>query len=248
MDLHPLKTAVPYSIRQQLSDGMVADFYEKLQKAVRSEIEITIETPLGPMPIQVFDTWGYVDYPGQTVKYEPVLMNELANQLDEESIYYDIGSRWGIFTKLALKMGVKPQKIHGFESDQDNFNLLKKNHIDDEIHLTKDFVGEDTLRLDEYVNNYAKPTTMKIDIEGAEARALRGANELLNSENLMLFIEIHPVYIKEFGDHQGDICSLLNNKGFNIDICTDNRMDEYTWRSIEDVDLPETGDYLIKAH
>lgn len=47
-----------------------------------------------------------------------------------------------------------------------------------------------TLTLDSLVDSFARPTFLKIDVEGAEAMVLRGATRLLNEVRPALYIEV----------------------------------------------------------
>jgi FkbM family methyltransferase len=62
------------------------------------------------------------------------------------------------------------------------------------------------------------PTILKIDIEGAESLALSGAKELLSSvkKPRLLFIEIHPTFLKEFNSSSDEVLSLVTDNGYDI--------------------------------
>jgi hypothetical protein len=60
------------------------------------------------------------------------------------------------------------------------------------------------------------PTVLKIDIEGAEILALRGANDLLHSAAAprALFLEIHPQMLGAFDATADDVTQLVEGAGF----------------------------------
>jgi FkbM family methyltransferase len=53
-----------------------------------------------------------------------------------------------------------------------------------------------------------KPTLAKIDIEGFELEALKGANRLLSSGRPKLLIEIHPQQLAMSGGSEDEIVEL----------------------------------------
>lgn len=73
-----------------------------------------------------------------------------------------------------------------------------------------------------------KPTVMKIDVEGAEAQVLRGAAELLSSEEKprLLFIEVHPEFLGSFGDSAEDLEHMLIATGYRL-LASDRRKGQY---------------------
>jgi FkbM family methyltransferase len=55
------------------------------------------------------------------------------------------------------------------------------------------------------------PTAIKLDVEGAEGLVLEGMRKLLNSDKRpkLLFLELHPLFLKEFGFEESDIYQML---------------------------------------
>lgn len=73
-----------------------------------------------------------------------------------------------------------------------------------------------------------KPTVIKIDIEGAELMALRGGKELLSgtTKPRLLFMEVHPNFLKDMGSTDAELISLLKEYGYKI-ISTSWRDNQY---------------------
>jgi FkbM family methyltransferase len=63
---------------------------------------------------------------------------------------------------------------------------------------------------------FPRPTVIKLDIEGAEILALRGATRLLASSNRprALFIEVHNTFLPGFGSSAEEVLELLNGHGY----------------------------------
>ena len=62
------------------------------------------------------------------------------------------------------------------------------------------------------------PTVLKIDIEGAELLALRGAKALLHSEQRprIIFLELHPEFLPSFGGSAEEVKKIIRNSGYTI--------------------------------
>jgi hypothetical protein len=58
------------------------------------------------------------------------------------------------------------------------------------------------------------PDVVKIDVEGAEMKALRGAETFLRSRRGSIFLEVHPWAMGEFGDTQDAMWSWLDLLGW----------------------------------
>jgi FkbM family methyltransferase len=79
------------------------------------------------------------------------------------------------------------------------------------------------------------PTILKLDVEGAELLALRGASALLRSPTLRaLFLEVHPRFLDAFGGSDAEVIALVEEAG-------------YTRRSYDGVRADETQFILERA-
>jgi FkbM family methyltransferase len=58
------------------------------------------------------------------------------------------------------------------------------------------------------------PDVIKIDVEGAELKALRGAETFLRSRRGSILLEVHPWAMGEFGDTQEAMWSWLDSLGW----------------------------------
>lgn len=63
------------------------------------------------------------------------------------------------------------------------------------------------------------PSVLKIDVEGAEGLCLRGARRTLLGEfgcpPRLLFLELHPAFLPDFGDSVDDVHAMVDELGFN---------------------------------
>ncbi len=62
------------------------------------------------------------------------------------------------------------------------------------------------------------PTVLKIDIEGAEIAAIKGARQLLHSKVAprLLFVEIHPEFLKSYSATPDDVLKLITDAGYHL--------------------------------
>lgn len=61
----------------------------------------------------------------------------------------------------------------------------------------------------------ATPSTIKIDVEGAEMNVLRGLDQTLRSDDCSrVYCEVHPLHLPDYGYKAEDISNYLEDRGF----------------------------------
>lgn len=196
----------------------------------------------------VSERWFYPRYLGGEL-HEPAFTRRLLTVLESDSVFYDIGANVGYFTLFASEKCVDGE-VHSFELD-DKFvdairSSLRRNGTtaritqkavsdrDSEVTYSDDMVprifddGEgksvETISLDEYTQHHSPPTVMKVDVEGFEYNVLNGAHNLLKQGNPeVLFVEVHPEMLNEYGHDKHDILSLLHRYGYECRVFSDHR-------------------------
>jgi hypothetical protein len=173
-------------------------------------------------------------------------MNELYRIMGDETVFYDIGAHFGIFTKLVFKFDLRGNNIHAFEPDYFNFRILQKN-AEFCPHLNRTRVtstsGDRAVVLDEYASQHESPDIVKMDIQGAELDALRGMQDFIKEHDPMLFIEVHPTLLPRFDSSLEELVSFLNGVGYAIE-AGDHRQEPISWQSTDRMSAEE---HLIKA-
>ena len=79
-------------------------------------------------------------------------------------------------------------------------------------------------KLDDYIkdNSFAKPSFIKIDVEGAELLVLKGAIETLTKHQPLIYLEICYAWSRNFGYAPSDIVSFLQTLGYrDFYLCSD---------------------------
>lgn len=74
------------------------------------------------------------------------------------------------------------------------------------------------------VGDLPGPTVIKLDIEGAEILALRGAHNLLHNDNAprSLFLEVHDSFLPAFGSSADAVLQLVRDAGYTeVRYCAD---------------------------
>ncbi|WP_225335207.1 FkbM family methyltransferase [Halomicrobium urmianum] len=61
------------------------------------------------------------------------------------------------------------------------------------------------------------PSVVKIDVEGAELSVLEGMQQTLQNHCRLVYLEIHPDKIEDYGGTPADACTLLEDIGFEIE-------------------------------
>jgi hypothetical protein len=209
---------------------------------------IQVETPVGAIELEADPAWYRFHTMQSGGEYEPVLMNALANSLTEDDVFYNVGARWGIFSLFAERCGVESQNIHNFEANESNLEILMRN-VGDTMNICRGFVWDKSdgnhIKLDDYMKSHESPTIIKMDIEGAEMRALAGARQILSLYKPELFIEVHNS-IKKFDNTKEEVVQILLEHGYTIRVA-DHRLDGSPWSTVSGGNLPTSSTFLIHA-
>jgi FkbM family methyltransferase len=72
------------------------------------------------------------------------------------------------------------------------------------------------VRRDDYFADKTDPDLLKIDIDGAEAAALRGMSHILSRADVRLFLEVHPSQLPRFGSSIDEVLGILFDQGFHL--------------------------------
>lgn len=111
------------------------------------------------------------------------------------------------------------------------------------MHAPGELSGEviaESVSLDEFFESKGvMPDVIKIDVQGAEMEALRGAEQILRRRQPIIFLEVHPTFVGAFGTTPQDVYGFLAETGYDeIYLINEHRRD--TGRLIK-LDLEKGG-------
>lgn len=163
--------------------------------------------------------------------YEPIELPLFKKMISGKRVFFDVGSNIGYYCCIAASMGV--EQVFGFEFTKgyatfSQQNVISKNNISGKIYNIG--IGEqgcnstysDPLNvthgkmtsLDGLAEELGLfPDAIKIDIEGFELDALRGAAKVL-SRLPDLDISIHAEFLEERGQSAQEVLDLLSRYGY----------------------------------
>lgn len=153
----------------------------------------------------------------------------------------DCGAHHGMNTILLASWVGETGKVIAFEASPQNSTILRKNvelnHLSQVrcenkaiaaqpgvVHITEESnarvtpgqgLGEsvEAISIDQYVDQ--KPTFVKIDIEGFEVEALKGAQRVLASQPKFL-IEVHTKTLANFNTNVDELLSLIDLDSYDV--------------------------------
>lgn len=160
------------------------------------------------------------------------------SEINENSIVADLGGYHGSYSILAPTK----EKCYCFEPSPRNRDEIRKNmdlNPDKDIVLVEKPVWSEeeevnvensesqtriaekgdavtAVTLDRYFEDKDSPDVIKLDIQGAEMHALRGAREIIEKSKPVLFIEIHKDKLKEFGSSEEEVMKFLEKQNYDI--------------------------------
>lgn len=158
----------------------------------------------------------------------------------------DIGANIGYYTLMEASKVGDSGNVLAIEPTLSSFNMLKKNcsingfenidFVNNAVGLESKNVGIDKGRSpnlnrisakhpgkelvkQETLNNLVdiEPDIVRMDVQGYELEILKGMDNLLESNDMMLFIEVHPSKIEEY--YEGDMeefWEILSDYNFHI--------------------------------
>ena len=130
---------------------------------------------------------------GKVVAFDPFPQNyyQVEAQAKLNSLSNLVSARAGVGTRAGrVRVSNGQQMTAGRDTPS----------ISDEVEI-------DIVPLDDYID--LKPSFLKLDVEGAEVAALRGAQKLLRACKPKIFIEVHTQYLGRFGHSLTDLFAAL---------------------------------------
>jgi FkbM family methyltransferase len=208
--------------------------------------------------LKEFGCTGNIDYVPEA---ENATRHFLFDQVKDGQIFYDIGAHGGVYTLTLIKRGLV---VHSFEPQPEDLvaNLRLNGVPTDKVHAValgqRDGTAKMTtkerssnhisdsgdrvvplVRLDDYVASLGlpDPNWIKIDIEGMELPALRGAEQLLNRSRPTIICEINHISGR-YGTKVVDLTGYLGSLGYSI-----HKLQDGMLKAIHQERLPYSADW-----
>ena len=169
--------------------------------------------------------------------HEPETLKTFDELIEEGLHFLDVGANVGLFSNIAASRGAK---VSSFEPHPEIRNVLERNlrdlqaniynfaasDLEEEVKLyLSDEPGSHSLNMKnaEYVqvqavqlDNVIKENVhlIKIDVEGAEVKALKGMHNILLKNKPTLIIEVDEEHLNRFGEDFNSLKTLLEQYGY----------------------------------
>lgn len=207
-----------------------------------------------------FGCTGNIDYAPDA---ENSTRRTLFARLKAGDVFYDVGAHGGVYS-LTLLQHFPEMTVHSFEPQPERLlENFKLNAVDpDRVHAVALGDQEGTVRmttkerssnhisdqgdrlvpivrLDDYVrsNQLPAPDWIKIDIEGMELPALRGAEQILKNAHPTIICEINHLSGR-YGSNVSDLIGYLGSLGYSMYALKDSELS-----AVQGEPLPNSADW-----
>ncbi|RBI60664.1 FkbM family methyltransferase [halophilic archaeon] len=192
----------------------------------------------------------------QTLVDERPVLADLLDHLEPDDTVFDIGAYVGTYTCFAAAV-LPDGHVVAFEPRKEKAARVEANLIHNKAiadvrrEALTDESGEGTMTTDGVAQlstdgtesvtmrqgdalveagEVPPPNVLKVDVEGAEVDALRGlAATLTRPACRLVYCEVHPTLLDEYGASEADVREVLNDCGFAVETIHD-RGEEYFLR------------------
>lgn len=108
--------------------------------------------------------------------------------------------------------------IVSYIGDSKHPNPMFSLSVDESKAKSEKVISVQAITIDNFLEDKKSiPDVIKIDVEGAEMKVIRGMQNLLEKSNLKLFVEIHPIQlILKFQSSANAVISMLIDRGYDV--------------------------------
>lgn len=224
---------------------------------------------VGGREFQIYGTWSANRGLGHDFArngcHEPVLSRRLVAALERagpDAVCWDVGAGLGYFVAIAGHL-LPPANIHAFEPGPNHAWLRYNNRrlFQGRARLFRAFAAEasdparNRLALDDHAMAHGDPDVVKIDVDGSEARVLKGMRRVLERARPLLFLEVHFVGGPPYPELRESLIRRLEGLDYRFRLCRNHRRPDGTLVPIDSLsELPrerdatfDDNDYLLVA-
>lgn len=171
----------------------------------------------------------------EEICHEPPSSRRFVEMVDDGDVVWDLGSKFGYFSAIAAQL-TSPEKVHVFEPSPIKVWLIERMNaelFDGDITVVDKpvmDVPETGVTGDEYLMENGPPDFVKMDIEGAEAAALKGMGRVLEEYSPTVLLEVHPNKLHFAFDSTDEyVIEVLQTYYDNIEVCPNFRDHSGKW-------------------
>lgn len=170
--------------------------------------------------------------------WEPWITKFVLTHLKREMVFVDVGASVGWFSLLVAASSPK-RKVIAYEPDKKRYSMLQLSRamnrlenltvhnsalmdVDGEVALggrahaqISEGTGVVAETMDSSIGD-GKVDMVKIDVEGAELRTLKGMSRIIeNNPHIIILVEVHGRLMKRFKDTQEELFEYMEGRGFS---------------------------------
>lgn len=182
---------------------------------------------------------SYVLDVGAHLGYFSCLAGKLAS--NGKTYAFDVDPKCLDFIKNNCSLNnLKNVSVHNFALSDKN-EIVKIQKLDEpnpglviNSKSNKSYIEVESITVDDFVaQEKIKPNFIKIDVEGAEAKVLKGMRKTLQQDNITLLVEIHVNHLRKyFNIDYKDIINLLLENQFIVENI-DHRLKDSTFEKVD---------------
>ena len=149
----------------------------------------------------------------KVIAFEP--SPDIADWIEANVRYNDaLGQRFSLIrAAMSDESGVATFWVNRYVSNLGTGSLSARHDIKENTA-----VQVDCIKGDEYFRSFeGERPLIKMDIEGAELRALSGLRDTLRKLRPTLVIEVHPEYLREISQDVVDVLRILREAAFSVE-------------------------------
>ena len=191
------------------------------------------------------DTWSTANFcdgrlvDGDTLNYEPAESTVLKALFPFSKVFFDVGANIGYYSMLAAACDTQVVAFEVIDTFADELERhLAHNNLSAAVTVVRAAVsdGRGTATYENFIGGATRASTsldqfcekrelwpdlVKMDIEGFELRAFRGADKLFSKQRPRMMLGLHPVFLQERGDHARDVLAFLLERDYRLHLIVD---------------------------
>jgi len=208
-----------------------------LEWRLSKKLDVSTWTPIIPgqqIEVMVRTSWleglrqddgrGKITGMDREGRREAPFVDMFISKLNASTVLLDVGAGYGVYSVIAAHK-CQPKNIHSFEPDPICHWILRRNnkkYCDGQLNIDPRFISSETkgrsVTLDDYCAERAlRPTLIKMDIEGAEIRAVAGMRRICQEYHPVILMEFHMRKVRnQWKADPQEVLQMLRSYGYRL--------------------------------